>query len=533
MDMFDLVFNAMTAMNQVMWMLAGLVLLGIGVACFAWFVYSRRTGTKVKGRIVAIRATGVGEQNVPEPVAAEKPQEKATWSGFFSAWKKEPGTGTLALFVAFLMLGIPFVFIGFGAWKASDYLYLRSIAETAPGKIVDIDSQSGDDGTTYYAIASFKDTAGNEHRVRDSFGKGGSPVFKRGENVTVLYDPANPDKAYFGSFLHNTFLPLIFTGMGTLVLYLMFFAKNKTGSKGRAGKKPGHTGEMYAAVYEYKNRTGETVRAEDGSSANWIGRNAPGAEVVLYASADDPQTVTRPGFLSLFFGLCFAGPGVGLLYMALTQYEFNVFTPVMALGFLGLGAFKVKKIIKPRSEWDTKKSFQSRRKAEKLAKRAEGRLLTVQEVRERVRYQDRQAALWTPVVVLLGAGLIAGGFWLSRDMRAFTAIAVEAPGEVVRIESRYDSSSDGGGYTYYPVVAFSTGEGSRMEFQDSVGSNPSLYGTGDMVTVLYDTTDPEDAIIDRGIWNWSASGGCMATGALLLLWSLRVYGGIRSRKIRF
>jgi len=52
-----------------------------------------------------------------------------------------------------------------------------------------------------------------------------------------------------------------------------------------------------------------------------------------------------------------------------------------------------------------------------------------------------------------------------------------------------------------------------------------------MLDVLYLEEDPQDAIVDRGIFNWGLSGG-LAVGALLLLWlalrSLavaRIHGG--------
>ena len=69
---------------------------------------------------------------------------------------------------------------------------------------------------------------------------------------------------------------------------------------------------------------------------------------------------------------------------------------------------------------------------------------------------------------------------------------------------------------YYAIVGFIDGNGRSVEFEDSVGASSPMYKRGDAVGVIYYPDEPKDAIIDRGIFNWSLSGG-LAVGAFLTL----------------
>lgn len=84
---------------------------------------------------------------------------------------------------------------------------------------------------------------------------------------------------------------------------------------------------------------------------------------------------------------------------------------------------------------------------------------------------------------------------------------------------------------YHAVIEFNDGNNSHYRFKDGVGASSPLFRKGDGVTVLYVPDDPDDAIIDRGIWNWGLSAGFGAAGVLLLLLCGRslIHGGGRRR----
>ena len=160
-------------------------------------------------------------------------------------------------------------------------------------------------------------------------------------------------------------------------------------------------------------------------------------------------------------------------------------------------------------------------------------MLNAQEIRMRAAVNNRYAKGYVLFLVVAGVGLIFLGVHLGQGMQAFLAGAERTGGEVVRVESvRRDDGDGGSSYTYYPFVAFSGAGGEHLEFRDKVGSNPAIYKRGDKVDVLFDPANPEDAIIDRGFWNWTAAAGSFAGGILSLLWSMRLLGGIGKRRGR-
>lgn len=58
---------------------------------------------------------------------------------------------------------------------------------------------------------------------------------------------------------------------------------------------------------------------------------------------------------------------------------------------------------------------------------------------------------------------------------------------------------------YAAIVVFQSEAGQEHRFQDSVAAKPALFEVGDRVDVIYLADDPKQAIVDRGVWNWSST----------------------------
>ncbi|MFI9307364.1 DUF3592 domain-containing protein [Streptomyces triculaminicus] len=105
----------------------------------------------------------------------------------------------------------------------------------------------------------------------------------------------------------------------------------------------------------------------------------------------------------------------------------------------------------------------------------------------------------------LVAGLIFAGVSVS-----FLTDAQRARGTVVALDWREDH--DGGSRTAhgddapaaYPVVEFTSADGTPRKFRDSAGSNPPSYKVGEQVEVLYRPDAPEDARIKGFLSLWLA-----------------------------
>ncbi|GAA2510422.1 hypothetical protein GCM10010406_53490 [Streptomyces thermolineatus] len=100
-------------------------------------------------------------------------------------------------------------------------------------------------------------------------------------------------------------------------------------------------------------------------------------------------------------------------------------------------------------------------------------------------------------------GLIVAGMSVS-----FLRDAERAPGKVVALEwrdehlgtSRRNRTDDRP--SAYPVVEFTSADGTHRTFRSSTGSNPPAYEEGERVEVLYRADSPEDARIDGFLSLW-------------------------------
>jgi len=115
--------------------------------------------------------------------------------------------------------------------------------------------------------------------------------------------------------------------------------------------------------------------------------------------------------------------------------------------------------------------------------------------------QQKTLKIVGPVFLLFGIGATVGAIYLGVQRYDFLEKSVSAYGTVV--DMHISRSNDGS--SYYPVVEFSpSGSFEVFTFRHDVGSNPPSYRRGEQVDVLYLPDNPEDAIIDAGLFNWAA-----------------------------
>ncbi len=104
-----------------------------------------------------------------------------------------------------------------------------------------------------------------------------------------------------------------------------------------------------------------------------------------------------------------------------------------------------------------------------------------------------------PIFLLVGLGVMVGGILFFQHRYDFIQIAQPSFGEVVDLEESYSDDS----YVYYPIVEYTPPNSyDRIRFRHKSGSNPPSYRVGDEVNVLLDPADPNNAMIDNGIFNY-------------------------------
>ncbi len=540
--MFDLIFDALSAWNQIGLLLMGTVFILIGGSIAGYELYWRIKSTKIKARITGIKVTRQAKnKSTLKKKEDETEEESETLSESF---KKEPVASSFGMLFVLLFFGMPLVFSGIGAYMGYTYLSLTQTGEYAQAKVVRNDSSyDSENGTSYKAVLKFTDHQGKIWEVKDTISYGNSPSFKKGTQIGVYYRADDPKKFVIDDFWHNMALSLIlfFFGFAFIgIVALACFVSTRQNQAGeishKDGKKPNFADEVYYAVFEYQAPNGNRMEKVSESGSNSLLGKMPGRRVTVMTFPDNPEKIRRPFALLFVFGLIFLVPGVLIMHTALTTFEFNIVTLLIVLGGLGFIAFKVWSFFRQIPSEDLKNGWAEFKEKGVSVKASTGsgkggRLLEPEEVAVRAKYYAKHSMIAGYVMLVIALGLAGGSYYAGLDMVDMTQNGISATGKVVDMRSRYSDGS----YTYSAVVEFRDRDGNKSRFTDSVGSSHSSFKRGDEVEVLYMRDNPDDAIIDRGIFNWGLSGG-LAIGVLLLLWGAfhslalaRRYGGSRYR----
>ena len=110
-----------------------------------------------------------------------------------------------------------------GAGGIAIYNHMRAfaaMATTCTGKLVAYESPLSDsDGLTnrraanHYPVVEFVDLTGTKRRFTASTGSNQKP-YDLGADVTVIYDPKDPDEADIESKLYQWMIPALVSGLG-------------------------------------------------------------------------------------------------------------------------------------------------------------------------------------------------------------------------------------------------------------------------------------------------------------------------------
>lgn len=282
---------------------------------------------------------------------------------------------------------------------------------------------------------------------------------------------------------------------------------------------------MYYPVFTY-TLDGVERRTESTGGSSSLTDKIPGTRVSIFVRPDKPDDCYVPSTALLAFGVVFSVPGIFLCWQAVKMFEGGLVTWLVALGLIGFLGMKIARLIKPRTEWETKSTFIARKQAERQQKRASMSLLSEDEVARLLQRQRKTSVAWIPVVLLLGGSLIAGGGYMWNRTGALLHSGVRAEGEVTSLEASRGANST----SYYPHIAFVGQDGARHSFKDGIGSNPPLYKVGEKLHVIYDPTHPDRAMVDRGIWNRLIPWGLIAGGLGIIAAFFRHVVMLRRRK---
>lgn len=248
----------------------------------------------------------------------------------------------------------------------------------------------------------------------------------------------------------------------------------------------------------------------------------------------DPHKIGTASLLWLSIGLIFAAPGVGLVFFGIKNIEFSIFTVLIVLFLLGMPVVKFLRFYhsgKFRQMREQMKEKQEQMKATlSLSPSLKGKELSHEEIDSRLAYQVKVARWSNMIGIVLALSMLVGGYLWADHQRSFEKNAGVAIGTVMEIIQKKNTSSDSGShYNYYPKVMFRLPEGGRYTFVDKVGSSIKMHKIQDQVTVYYNLSNPNDATIDRGVFNFIPQALLGLVGIFILLVSLSQALQARSR----
>lgn len=118
------------------------------------------------------------------------------------------------------------VLLGVGIWLTQDLMHMLEVGKRTQGEVVRLEesyssSSSGGSSYTYYPIVEYViEETGKTFEFKDSIGSN-PPAYDRGEAVTVLYDPDNPQsEVMIDRGIWNWLAPGLCTGFGVLILLI-------------------------------------------------------------------------------------------------------------------------------------------------------------------------------------------------------------------------------------------------------------------------------------------------------------------------
>lgn len=123
----------------------------------------------------------------------------------------------------------------------------------------------------------------------------------------------------------------------------------------------------------------------------------------------------------------------------------------------------------------------------------------------------RGSAIAKPVFLAVTLILFGVSGYLAIHTHRFIINAERAQGRVV--EMLTEPSSNGGSALSRPVVEFMTADGTKIEFHSTSASSPPSFARNEIVTVLYNPSQPQSAEISDFFSLW---GGVLITGALCI-----------------
>ena len=552
MDMlFDGLFGAMEAWSSIVLFVVAIPCLLIGGLLIADWARWRFFSIKTRARIHSVRVKNKrtsarsGDDNITEGIddddrVVQKRQHQSVFrrsdirrrvregvdSGGLSSDDSDKSVIKNTRKLQILFIAVPLILFFTGLYFTYNYASLKMGGVLTRGYVTGYETKYDSDGVeSYNLVVRYRDNSGRVYKQTDHISGTVGIKKKVHEDIGVLYDPDAPEKFIIDDFWHNMLPAILFMGFSSVFILAVsaVFAQQGTGKSGNMGKGSGerYSGEIYYPVYEYRDGAGQTLISMAGSGSSSLLNKIPGRQATIYMNKHDSHKIGTASLLWLSIGLVFAAPGIGLVFLGIKNIEFSIFTVLIVLFFLGMPVVRFLRFYHSGKFKQIREQMKEKQEQMKVSPGLKGKELSHEEIDSRLAYQVKVARWSNMIGIVLALSMLVGGYLWADHQHSFEKNAGVATGTVMEIIQKKNTSSDSGShYNYYPKVMFRLPEGGRYTFVDKVGSSIKMHKIQDQVTVYYNLSNPNDATIDRGVFNFIPQALLGLVGIFILLVSL-------------
>ena len=302
-------------------------------------------------------------------------------------------------------------------------------------------------------------------------------------------------------------MEILFFIIGSFVfglgVYLIFdhvsYVKIAAETKGKIIGFKTSKGSKGATIYN------PVVQSYFGDFTGRYGSSSPSYQIgekvdVIYVAGKTPRLKSNMPYFAGLFLMVFGGIFCLVFF---SVFNFSVWNILYSLGVFFLIAISLRRVMKSKGI-DSLDELKEKVKSVNTDNQDDVKNI----IREPAKMQQvsakqaKNTKFIGPVFTVVGLGIVGLGVYLGVERYHFLEEAIPAKGTVIDFhESRSDD-----GHTYYPIVEYSpAGSFEAITFRHDTGSNPPSYNRGESVAVLHSPDNPNNAIIDKGIFNWAVS----------------------------
>lgn len=309
-----------------------------------------------------------------------------------------------------------------------------------------------------------------------------------------------------------------FLGQETEIVIGELIGQVKTGKKA-----------MYASVYKFTALDGlERICRSGISSSNMTTKPIGTPQKIRYRTENPNQAKVKNNSFLLLGVLCLT-ISVILAFIYFSSVETSITSILLLLVFLVYFAFRIfnrfegKNITEKFQKMDRKKEF-----FENLAKNTrpisdDEIFLGAESFKSEQSKYNAMLKKWMPVNYTIAFGMIFGSLYWTYDVYQFSQNSVTTTGKIIDFKQSRSTSSDGRTiYTYAPIVAYEV-NGEKLEHTSKVSSSSPSRKTGEMVEIMYNPENPNEAMIERGFMNYILEIILFTAGIsiLIILWRVK------------